>query len=46
MGTRLWMGMCETLMPDVMAPEAHQNDHSYICYVSSVDLLSIHYARI
>ena len=22
--------MCETLMPDVMAPEAHQNGRSYV----------------
>ena len=26
--------VCETLMPDVMAPEAHQNDCSYICELS------------
>ena len=31
------MGVCEPLMPDVVAPKAHQNDHSY---VSSVDLPS------
>ena len=24
------MGVCETSMPDVMAPEAHQNDRSYV----------------
>ena len=24
------MGMCETLMLDVMVPEAHQNDRSYV----------------
>ena len=33
--------MCETLMSDVVAPEAHQND-----WLGSADLLSIHYARI
>ena len=22
--------MCKTLMPDVMAPEARQNDHNYV----------------
>ena len=27
---RLWTGVCETLMPDVMLAEAHQNDHSYV----------------
>ena len=37
--TRLLTGMCGTLMLDVMAPEAHQNDCTY---VSSVDLLLIH----
>ena len=31
---RLRTGMCETLMLDAVAPQAHQNDHSY--YVSSV----------
>ena len=36
--------VCETLLPDVLAPEAHQNDRSYV--LSSVDLLSIDYARI
>ena len=25
-------GVCETLMPDLMAPEAHQNDPSYVTY--------------
>ena len=28
--TRLRMGGCETLLPDVAAAEAHQNDHSYV----------------
>ena len=23
-------GVCETLMPDVVAPEAHQNNRSYV----------------
>ena len=31
------MGVCEPLMPDVVAPKAHQNNHSY---VSSADLPS------
>ena len=31
--------MCETLLPDVVAPEAHQNDAAM--YVSSADLLLI-----
>ena len=34
--------VCETLLPDVVSPKAHQNNHSY---VSSVDLPSIHYAN-
>ena len=38
------MVVCETLLPDVVAPEVHQNDHSYL--LSSVDLLSVDYARI
>ena len=28
--TRLRTGVCKTLMPDVVAPEAHQNDRSYV----------------
>ena len=28
--TRLWTGMCETLMPDVMVPQAYQNNRSYV----------------
>ena len=28
------MGVCETLIPGVIAPEAHQNDCSYICKLS------------
>ena len=28
------MGVCETLLLGVMAPEAHQNDHSYVCELS------------
>ena len=31
--TRLWIGMCETLMPDVMAPE---NDCSYVRELSGL----------
>ena len=27
---RLWLGVCKTLMPDVVVPEVHQNDHSYV----------------
>ena len=38
---RLWMSVYETLMLDVVAPEVHQNDCSYVC-----ELLSIHHARI
>ena len=33
----------ETLIPDLMAPKAHQSDHSYVRELSG---LSIHYARI
>ena len=36
--------MCKTLLPDVVVPEAHHIDCSM--YVSSADLLSVHYARI
>ena len=28
--TRLQSGVCKTLMPDVVAPEAHENYHSYV----------------
>ena len=35
--TRPWKGVCKPLMPDVMAPKAHQNNRSY---VSSADLPS------
>ena len=38
------MVVCETLLLDVVAPEAHQNDRSHV--LSSVDLLSVDYARI
>ena len=40
------MGVCKTLMPDVVAPEAHQNDcrRSYVRELSRPT--SIHYARI
>ena len=30
------MGMCETLMLDVMVPEAHQNDCSYVRELSGL----------
>ena len=33
------MGVSKPLMPDVVAPKAHQNNHSYM-YVSSADLPS------
>ena len=33
--TRLWTGLCETLMPDAMAPGAHQNDRSYVRELST-----------
>ena len=36
-------GVCETLMPDVVVPEAHQNDRNYV--VSTADLLSSHYTQ-
>ena len=38
------MVVCETLLLDVVAPEAHQNDRSHV--LSSVDLLLVDYARI
>ena len=33
---RLWLGVCKTLLPEVMESETHQNDDSY---VSLADLL-------
>ena len=27
----VWMGVSETLILDVVAPEAHQNNCSYVC---------------
>ena len=39
--TRLWMGVYETLMPDVMAPEAHQNDRSYVRELSGLTFDSL-----
>lgn len=38
------MVACETLLPDVVAPKAHQNDRSYVCELSGLTLA--HYARI
>ena len=35
--TRPRTGVCKPLMPDVVAPKAHQNNRSYM-YVSSADL--------
>ena len=26
--------MCKTLLPDVVVPEVHQNDRSYVCELS------------
>ena len=31
---RLWTGVCKTLMPDVVTPKAHQNDHSYFRFTT------------
>ena len=28
--TRPWTGVCKALMPDVMVPQVHQNNHSYV----------------
>ena len=39
--TRLQTGVCETLMLDVMAPEAHQNNCSYVHQLSRPTLDSI-----
>ena len=36
------MGVYETLMPDVMAPEAHQNNHSYVRELSGLTFDSLH----
>ena len=33
--------MCETLLPDVVASEAHQNDCSYVCELSRPTLDSL-----
>ena len=35
------MDVCETWMPDVVAPEAHQNDHSYLSELSGPTFDSI-----
>ena len=44
--TRLQTAVCETLMLDVVAPEAHQNDCSYVRELSrpTFDSLSKHLA--
>ena len=34
--------MSKTLMPDVMVPEAHQNNHSYVCELSGLTFDSLH----
>ena len=40
--TKLWMGVCEALLPDVMVPETHQNDCSYVCELSGPSFNSLH----
>ena len=35
------MDMCETLILDVMAPEAHQNNHSSVCELSGLTFDSL-----
>ena len=45
MNKAIQMRVCKTLLPDVVAPEAHQNDHSSV-YVHSADLHLIPYVRI
>ena len=37
------MGVCETLMPDVVAPEVHQNDRSHVRELSGPTFDSIQY---
>ena len=41
--TRLQRGECETLLPDVVVPVAYRMVTAM--YVSSVDLLSVHYSK-
>ena len=36
------MGVCETFLPDVVAPEAHQNDRSYVHELSGPTFDSLH----
>ena len=40
-------GVCKPLMLDVVEPEVHQNDHSYICELSrpTFDSLRKNFAR-
>ena len=38
---RLLMGVCKTLMPDVVAPEVHRNDRSHVCELSGPTFDSI-----
>ena len=36
------MGVCEALLPDVMVPETHQNDRSYVSELSGPSFNSLH----
>ena len=37
---RLWTGVCETLMPDVLLAKAHhRNDHSYVHELSGSSMV-------
>ena len=40
--TRPWTGVCETLMPDVVAHQAHLNNHSYVRELSGPAFDSLH----
>ena len=40
------MVVCETLLPNVVAPEAHQNDRSYVHELSRPNFGSLHNLRI
>ena len=40
--TRLWTDVYKTLMLDVVAPEAHQNDSSYVSELSGPTFNPLH----
>ena len=38
-------GACKTLLLDVVVPDAHQIDHSYVCAWAQYRPISVHYSR-